>query len=371
MEDQFHPVDLLEQEFEQLEAEIGARRVRQLELIRQLDVAQVAGMDGCRTMKEWIGRRFDFRRESAADLVRLARIDHDLLEKDLAAGHVSSDRAVAEAKLIEAGATDDERLHSRRFDLHGVARLSSRRHRITTEEEHAAYRDRHMVIQRELDGSRGRFWGEAPAFDLEVLEQGLQKRADALFQSFSNRPARPIQHLDALVSLAQDALVGDVPPNHGLGRAKPVAVVTVEANEAAPTGGEAGAEMVSGGRVGPATLDRIRCSGWAEVNIRHADGTTCQIGRTTGSLTPRQIRRILARDHGQCQIDGCTSTYGLEPHHITWRTDGGTNDDDNLVTLCWAHHHRFIHGEGWKLDPNSPRTRLRFLRRAGPAPPDS
>lgn len=370
MEDQYLPVDTLEQEFEQLEAEIAARRARQLELIRHLDVAQVAAMDACRTMQEWLGRRFDLRRESARDLARLAKVDHELLEKELAEGLVSTDRAVAEAKLITAGASDEERLESRKFDLHGVARLSGRRHRLSANDEHDAYRDRHMVIQRQLDGSHGRFWGEAPSFDLDVIEQALQKRADGIFQSFPNRPPRPVQHLDALVSLAQDALVGDVPPNEGVGRAKPVAVVTVDAGVAAPTNGEAGAEMLMGGRVGPATLDRIRCSGLMEVNVRHADGTTCQIGQTTGSLSPRQVRRILTRDDGQCRIDGCTSTYGLEPHHITWRADGGTNHDDNLVTLCWAHHHRYIHGEGWKLDPDSPPTRLRFLRRAGPAPPD-
>ncbi len=369
MDDQYPSVDDLEQTFEQLETGIAALRARQLELIRRLDVAQVASMDACRTLQEWLGRRFDLRRDTAADLVRLARVDHELLEKELAEGLVTTDRAVAETKLIATGATDDQRLDSRRFDLHGVARLTGRRRRVTSTDEHDAHRNRHMIIQRELDGTRGRFWGEAPAFDLDVIEHALQQRADALFQSFPNRPGRPIQHLDALVSLAQDALVGTPAPDQGTGRAKTVAVVTVDAGMAAPTDGEAGAEMLTGGRVGPATLDRIRCTGLTEVNVRHPNGTTCHIGPTTGPLSPRQVRRILARDNGQCQIDGCTSTYGLEPHHITWRVDGGTNDDDNLVTLCWVHHHRYLHGEGRRLDPKSPRTRLQFLRRVGPAPP--
>ncbi len=368
MEGPFVSVDALEQEFEALEAEIGARRARQLELIRELDTAQVATLDACRSMSEWLGRRFDLQRAHARSLTRLARVDHELIEKELSEGLISTDRAVAEAKLIESGASDDERLASRRFDLHGVARLSGRRHRITSAQEQTAHLGRHLVVQRQLDGTRSRFWGEAPTHDVAVIENALQRRADHLYESFSERPERSAQQLDALVSLSQDALVGDVPPNEGTGRSKTVAVVIVDATEAADSDGEAGAEMLRGGRIGPATLDRIRCSGVAEVNLRHVDGTTCQIGNTTGSMTPRQVRRILSRDSGQCQIDGCTSTYGLEPHHIRWRADGGTNDDDNLVTLCWTHHHRVIHGEGRQLDPETPRTRLRFLRRAGPAP---
>lgn len=370
MEDHFVPVDALEQRFAVLEAEIAERRAEQLALTRTLDIAQVSGLDGCRTMADWLCQRFDLHPKTARRLLRMAHTTNEVLERELSEGLISTDRAAVEAKLIASGATEQERQASRRFDVNGVERMAGRRRKVTARDEHEAHMRRRMTIQRRLDGASGTFWGEAPSFDLDVIERSLDRRADQLYGSFSKRPPRPTQHLDAFVSLSQDALVGAPTANDGAQKAKTVAVVTVDATAAAPTDGEAGAEMLEGGRVGPATLDRIRCSGVTEVNVRHADGTTCQIGPTKGALNPRQVRRILARDGGRCQIDGCTSTYGLEVHHLVWRCHGGSNHDRHLATICWVHHHRMIHGEGMKLDPDSPRTRLRFLRWAGPEPPD-
>lgn len=52
--------------------------------------------------------------------------------------------------------------------------------------------------------------------------------------------------------------------------------------------------------------------------------------------------RIFARDNYQCRI--CGATAPLEVDHVTPIAKGGTNDDDNLQTLCkpcnrrkWAH----------------------------------
>jgi hypothetical protein len=53
--------------------------------------------------------------------------------------------------------------------------------------------------------------------------------------------------------------------------------------------------------------------------------------------------RIFERDGWQCRVPGCTSRANLNEHHIVLRSRGGSNEADNLVTLCVGHHQRGIH----------------------------
>ena len=69
---------------------------------------------------------------------------------------------------------------------------------------------------------------------------------------------------------------------------------------------------------------------------------------------------VIARDGG-CVVDGCDSRYRLEVHHVIPRSEGGSHDAENLVTLCWYHHHVAIHGRGMRLDPQSPPGRRRLI----------
>ncbi|HJQ94631.1 MAG TPA: HNH endonuclease, partial [Acidimicrobiia bacterium] len=54
-----------------------------------------------------------------------------------------------------------------------------------------------------------------------------------------------------------------------------------------------------------------------------------------------------------CSIEGCRSRYRLQIHHIRPRSRGGGHHPDNLITLCWYHHHVAIHGMGMEIDPES------------------
>ncbi|MDH3250571.1 MAG: HNH endonuclease, partial [Acidimicrobiia bacterium] len=93
------------------------------------------------------------------------------------------------------------------------------------------------------------------------------------------------------------------------------------------------------------------------------DGTPLAVGTARSAIPPRTRRYVLARDGG-CAADGCTSMTRLQPHHIRPRSQLGDNHPDNLATLCWFHHHVVIHGRGFRIDPDSPPQRRRFL------PPD-
>ena len=43
------------------------------------------------------------------------------------------------------------------------------------------------------------------------------------------------------------------------------------------------------------------------------------------------------------------------------RAWGGNHDPDNLITLCWYHHHVAIHQMGFRIDPDSPTHRRRLI----------
>ncbi|MDQ7826490.1 MAG: HNH endonuclease signature motif containing protein [Candidatus Eremiobacteraeota bacterium] len=54
--------------------------------------------------------------------------------------------------------------------------------------------------------------------------------------------------------------------------------------------------------------------------------------------------KILKRDRFRCQAPGCRCRRHLHVHHIIRRSQGGTDDEWNLVTLCEAHHLHILHG---------------------------
>ncbi|MGH8951750.1 MAG: HNH endonuclease [Acidimicrobiia bacterium] len=40
----------------------------------------------------------------------------------------------------------------------------------------------------------------------------------------------------------------------------------------------------------------------------------------------------------------------LEVHHVMFWSHGGRTDPDDLITLCWFHHHISIHREGLHIE---------------------
>jgi hypothetical protein len=120
--------------------------------------------------------------------------------------------------------------------------------------------------------------------------------------------------------------------------------------------------------VGPNTIDELICTGAGiDLVALGPDGETLNVGRRSPKI-PRRLRRaVMGRDDG-CSVDGCTSRYRLQVHHRVHWADGGPTDANNLVTLCWFHHHVVIHQRGFTINPSSPPQRLR-LQQPDRAPP--
>jgi 5-methylcytosine-specific restriction endonuclease McrA len=53
----------------------------------------------------------------------------------------------------------------------------------------------------------------------------------------------------------------------------------------------------------------------------------------------RKMQLAWVRDGGMCQVPGCTAV-GHDVHHIVHRSQGGSDELDNLVTLCRYCHDR-------------------------------
>jgi len=64
--------------------------------------------------------------------------------------------------------------------------------------------------------------------------------------------------------------------------------------------------------------------------------------RNRATIPPSVRRAVLTRDRHRCRGAGCGSARFLSVHHRVPRAAGGTNDPDNLITLCGSCH-RAVH----------------------------
>lgn len=67
---------------------------------------------------------------------------------------------------------------------------------------------------------------------------------------------------------------------------------------------------------------------------------------------------ILHRDNYNCQLCGKKHTL-LEVHHIIWRSRGGSDDEDNLITLCHDCHSK-IHDGSLTIDKKTRKLNLKY-----------
>ena len=71
-------------------------------------------------------------------------------------------------------------------------------------------------------------------------------------------------------------------------------------------------------------------------------------------LTKYEAEKIIKQRGTKCQYPHCQEKYSLDVHHIVQRSNGGTNNNSNLIVLCPTHHQKSDRGE-------IPATRLKMI----------
>ena len=160
---------------------------------------------------------------------------------------------------------------------------------------------------------------------------------------------------DALVALAETALVGGIEQVRGAERHQ--LVVHVDLEELAPRGDSAPAEVEPAsvavlekiGALPAGAAERLACEA-SIVTLIERSGEPLSVGRKTRAVPPAIARALQARDPG-CRFPGCERTRFIDAHHIHHWARGGESSLDNLVRLC-RHHHRLIHEGRFELERN-------------------
>ena len=107
------------------------------------------------------------------------------------------------------------------------------------------------------------------------------------------------------------------------------------------------ARMPHMGPLSIATARRIACDCHLTPIVMD-DGVPLNLGRTSRTVSKKQRRALIARDHG-CAFPGCgTPPAHCEGHHVKHWADGGPTDLDNLVLLC-RYHHQLLHHSHWDV----------------------
>lgn len=345
--------DQLEQRLAAAEEVVSQARAVQLEVLEELDRRQVATADGSRSLSEWLAARIDLGPKTSKSLVRTMRrtADQPQLRRELASS-VSFDRVEALSRLRDRE-PDDLLLWT---DVAGVHREAAKQARITAEAEARSADDRFLVVQPSLDESWWKVWGGLDGHSGAIVDKALSEAADALPDDVAGDAGW--RRATALV----ESLVSDIPPEGQV-------TVIVDAKDAATSDGEAGVVLDSGVRVGRQALGAILCDANVEVTAKTADGRFMDYGRRERTAPPALKRALLAEAGSTCSADGCTSRRRLQVHHLTPWAEGGRTDQDELVVLCWFHHHVVVHERGFGVMLHPDRRRVRFRRPEGRAPP--
>ena len=303
------------------QAKVSRARGGQIAWVKHMLRRGAVARFGYRNPAEMVASRLDVPRSTARHLVYLAeRLADDRIDA-IRQGAVSYERALAETRLAEAGASAEVIEHSRDLDLEAVKRVLHKYRRMTRSDEREVFEGQYLALQPSLDGGHVQVKGRLGALEAELCRQGLDRRGERLLPAGEERPDLGQRRALALTTLCQDELdrhrqPGRTTPERiraARSRREPSLMIVADQQLAETSGYEQGVAVLAGARVGPDTVDLVQCVGSTETIT--TDGYNISQHESTTSIRPSLRRAVLARDDG-CTIDGCSSIYRLEVHHI-------------------------------------------------------
>ncbi len=329
-------------------------------------------VDGMRDPASWLAAQVNLSLTTARRVVEVAVKAPQIpaLMEAFAEGRISWDQLVVLAAVATSDTDAELAAQAPGWTYHATMVNARALKPVTAKDEVEQHRQRYLQLIREPGATlriRGRLSGE----QAEIVHGALNRLAELLPEEGRLPDAEPVRRgarlADALVNLCagEPQLLAQQP-------ARPLVVVHVPVERLAsdseadvPVDGEGGqptgpsrsepsrvpvepATIGNGWAIADETARRLACDCRWQMIADDPSGRTVGIGRESRRVPPWMARIVNRRDRFRCRWPRCDRTVWLEHHHVThWAYDGFT-EPENLVSLCW-HHHHLVHEGRWQL----------------------
>ncbi|MGE2731477.1 HNH endonuclease signature motif containing protein, partial [Mycolicibacterium vaccae] len=342
------PARRLEELFDELAELSGQRNAidgRLVEIVAELDRAQLWGMTGCRSIEALVAWKLGITRRNAETMVAVAnRIEEfPRCVEGLREGRLSLDRVGVIAEHAADGSDDHY------ADLAQVATVTQLRTAVRLEPrpDPAPRPERESSITKTVTAEGFTTWRIAlPTIEASKFDAALSSHREALVADWrrdqdnpdvddtdEGRPPFPTL-VDAFMRLVEDGWDTEVARRpHGQ---HTTVIVHLDVKDRL-------ASLHLGPVLPEGEHQYLTCDATAEVWF-HRDGQPIGAGRSTRTIS-RRLRRALEYRDRCCVVPGCGSTRGLHAHHLVHWENGGPTDVHNLVLVCPYHHRAHHRGE--------------------------
>ncbi len=357
--------DALIQRMDDVHARIAASHVELLALIAAAHEAEAWVGTGARDMAHFVSLRYGISWWKADRWITAAHALEGLprVSRALGSGELSIDKVVELCRFAtaqtEAGLLGwAQRVSSGAIRRRGDVELRRRR-----QEAEQVDRDRYLRYSFEDEGRRFRLEAELSAPEGAAVAGAIERLASQIpVMPGEEEPSyAECRRADALVTLCA-----------GGGSADVDATVVVHAPMEVLSSSDRSCELEGGGIAHAETVRRLLCGSRVLPVLEDGGRNAIAAGRASRDPSTFMMRQLRYRD-AECRFPGCGSRRFTQAHHITWWSQGGRTDLDNLVLVC-SFHHKLVHEYGWSL-ARDPDDTVRWYRpdgtrhRAGPAPP--
>jgi hypothetical protein len=288
--------------------------------------------------------------DHAAELLRVGRaLAHlPLIAEAFAAGRLSWDKVRQAVRFVDPD-TEEVLFEDLLVRSADEVRLLANQHRRITKKDACRDRDQAVIRFRRDAHDRGKYMTAWLPGDLAArVESGMRREADALGPDAETGVWASLEHRYALVLDSWAARrLGEDPD-----RDRTTLVVGVRAEQLAGVedgNGWVGDDIV----IGLETVLRLACTAKVEFQVESITGTVVGIRRVDRE-PPAAMRRAMHRRDQRCRWPGCNRSI-RHFHHVRHWSKGGPTNSDNLLGLCW-HHHHLVHEGGWKVEGDANRT---------------
>ncbi len=328
------PKERLEGLFGEVAELMGQRNAidsRLVEIVAEIDRAELAGMTGARSINALVAWKTGMSERNAEVMVAVAQRldDFPRCAENMREGKLSLDQV----GVIAERAADGSDAHYAELALSATVSQLRTAINFVPRPQPKGKPEPTPQITRTEHGEHTTYRITLPRLEAATLDAALKSRHDALIADHPGDQTPFPTQTDAFMSLVEAGWDTDVAARpHGQ---HTTVIVHVEVDQPAAL------------HLGPILTDHQRrellCDATCEVWFQR-DGRPIGAGRSTRTIS-RRLRRALEHRDRHCAVPGCAATRGLHAHHIIHWEDGGPTDLDNLVLLCPYHHRMHHRGE--------------------------